>query len=258
MLDIQSSKDHRQIPIAKVGIRNVIHPFSFLDLADESPQFSTVGTFSLSVALEREQKGTHMSRFLPILYEFSDHLSLSTAKAMTQKINAALESHCCFLEVSFDYFYKKYAPISKAEGIDHVKVHLDVRNEHDNIQEKLTVTIPIKSLCPCSKAISDYGAHNQRGNIVISLYSPVLGIKDCISIAEKAASSALYPVLKRSDEKYVTEIAYQNPRFVEDLVRETALGLKKEDPSSQFDVLAENFESIHNHDAWALVKSSDL
>lgn len=258
MQDIQKSKDLRRIPIAQVGIKDVKHPFYFQDSEEEHAFLPTVGDFSLSVALSHDQKGTHMSRFLSVLYDLMPHFSVCKAIEMTQRINHALESRSCFLNVDFSYFYEKQAPVSKTTGHDHVSVNLGISNHDNTIEKKLTVTIPIKSLCPCSKAISDFGAHNQRGHITITLWNSHLSIKKCIKIAEEAASCALYPILKRADEKYVTEAAYQKPRFVEDLVRDTAIGLKEQDNSAAFEVLAENFESIHNHNAWALVRSRDL
>lgn len=258
MQDIQSSKDYRHVPIAQVGIKDVSHPMFFSDLGENNTTLASVGNFSLSVALPSDQKGTHMSRFMSVLYEFMPNFSIQKSIEMTSKINNLLESTSCFFAVDFSYFYEKQAPVSKTIGLDHVLVRLEVENHFEKVNNKLVVTIPITSLCPCSKAISEFGAHNQRGHIKVTLWNSKLGIKNCIEIAENAASCALYPVLKRADEKYVTEAAYQKPRFVEDLVREAAVGIKELENTSEFEVLAENFESIHNHNAWALVKSADL
>lgn len=258
MQDIQSSQDYRKIPIARVGIKNVTHPIFFTDAGDAQASHPSVATFSLSVSLPAEKKGTHMSRFLSILYESMPYFSIQKAVDLTATMCERLESNSSFISAEFPYFYEKFAPVSKTPGLADVLVRIEVENNQENTQKKLTVEIPIKSLCPCSKAISDFGAHSQRGHIKITLWNSQLGIKECIEAAENAASCALYPILKRVDEKYVTEAAYQKPRFVEDLVREAAIGIKERDNVSKFEIFVENFESIHNHNAWAFVKSDDL
>jgi len=270
MLDVQSSEDFRQIPITKVGITKVNHPIVFYDepslLADESsesqktfpygPQaYPTVGVFSLFAYLDADKKGTHMSRFLSVLYEHAPHLSFEKMNAFALDITKVLETSRAYVEAEFPFFYEKSAPVSKIKGMTDVSVKISVQadvSQNPNCQVELVVAVPIKSLCPCSKAISEFGAHSQRGIITMTIKNPSLTIAQCIEIADASASCPIYPVLKRADEKYVTETAYQNPRFVEDLVREAAVRLKEAGEVS-FEVTAENFESIHNHNAYAVV-----
>ena len=258
MIDVQSSVDIRNIPICQVGIKNVVHPLSFSDNDEQNTTVQSVGDFSLYVHLPKEKKGTHMSRFLSLLYTYSNKLSLNQLSSFSHDMNNLLESNSSFLSVSFPFFHKKEAPVSKTIGTIDVAVTLQIENIEGNLSQKISVQVPIKSLCPCSKAISEYGAHSQRGHITIHLWNSQLSIKDCIEIAEEAASSPIYSILKREDEKYVTEHAYNKPRFVEDLARESAYLLKEKSAGAKFEITAENFESIHNHSAWACVRSEDI
>ena len=258
MIDIQNSTDTRNISIAQVGIKNVKIPILFTDNNEKKSTFSSVAQFDLSVSLPAEKKGTHMSRFLPLLYDYASSLSLQTLENLSLDMADKMDSSSSFIHVTFPFFIEKQAPVSKMSGLLDVEVALEIKNKKGNIETKLSVFVPIKSLCPCSKAISENGAHSQRGIIAIHIYNSSVSIQQCVQFAESAASSPLYPILKREDEKYVTENAYNTPRFVEDLVRETAFSLKKHYPQSQFEVTAENFESIHNHNAWACVQSGDI
>ena len=261
MQDTQDFPDHRMVKIAKVGIKDVSHPIFFSDIGEqETITFPSTASFSFFVELSAAKKGTHMSRFPTILYEFAPYFNLKKLEKMAHEINKKLESDISFIETKFTYFYEKFAPVSKTRGLADIKIQLNIKaNSQKNITDtQLIIQIPVKSLCPCSKAISEYGAHSQRSHMTISLWNPTLSIKQCIEIAENSASSALYPVLKRVDEKFVTEKAYNTPRFVEDLVREAAIQLKEKTSNSRFEVSAENFESIHNHNAWAMVTSEDL
>jgi GTP cyclohydrolase IB len=261
MQDTQDFPDHRKIKIAKVGIKDVSHPIFFSDIDEnETVTFPSTASFSFFVELSATKKGTHMSRFPLILYEFAPYFNLIKLEEMARNINQKLESRISFIETKFTYFYEKLAPVSKTKGLADIKIHIKIKtNSQNNLTEtQLIIQIPVKSLCPCSKAISEYGAHSQRSHITITLWNPKISIKECIRIAENSASSAIYPVLKRVDEKFVTEKAYNTPRFVEDLVREAAIQIKEKSNSSRFTVSAENFESIHNHNAWALVSSDDL
>lgn len=260
MIDVQSHKDERRVPIASVGIRNVSHPISFADLGAQG-ESATVGRFSLAVALPAHKKGTHMSRFLTVLYEHAPHFSMAQFGSLCRSLTQRLESTRSHLSVVFPYFFEKRAPVTQSRGLAEVTVSIEITHDlerDDALHSILSVHVPITSLCPCSKAISAWGAHSQRGVIKIRLESDAIPVSKCIEAAEKAASSALYPVLKREDEKFVTEQAYHTPRFVEDLVRETALGLRELNQTLCFSVEAENFESIHTHDAWAMVQSSDI
>ena len=261
MQDTQGFPDQRMVKIAKVGIKDVCHPIFFSDIGqDNFVTFPTTATFSFFVELSSTKKGTHMSRFPTILYEFAPNFNLKKFEEMAHAINNKLESQTSFIETKFTYFYEKYAPVSKTKGIADLEIQLKIKaNSINNTAETvMSIQIPVKSLCPCSKAISEYGAHSQRSHMTITLWNPKLSIQECIAIAESSASSAIYPVLKRVDEKYVTEKAYNTPRFVEDLVREAAIQLKEKSGNSKFEVSAENFESIHTPNAWAFVTSDDL
>lgn len=258
MIDMQSSIDYRNIPIRNVGVKNVKCPVLFTD-SDTNQTFNhSVSVFSLFVGLPQEKKGTHMSRFLSILYDYANKLSINSLVQMSSELNEKLESENSYIQAQFPFFFEKLAPVSKTKGMIDVEVSVEVENKKSQVSKKLSVVIPIKSLCPCSKAISEYGAHSQRGLITISIWDSNLSIRNCIEFAENAASSPIYSILKREDEKYVTEKAYNTPRFVEDLVRETAYLLKEKAPNTKFEITAENFESIHNHNAWAQVCSDDF
>ncbi|APJ03267.1 GTP cyclohydrolase FolE2 [Silvanigrella aquatica] len=261
MQDTQNIRDQRMVKISKVGIKEVSHPLFFYDRDEkESAALPSTGVFSFFVELPAEKKGTHMSRFPSILYEFAPYFNLKKFEHMAHEINEKLQSDTAFIETKFTYFYEKFAPVSKTRGLTDIKVALKIKAKKNskNTETQLTLQIPVTSLCPCSKAISENGAHSQRSHMTLSLWNPKLSIKECIEVAEKAASCAIYPVLKRVDEKFVTEKAYNTPRFVEDLVREAAIQLKEKNCALRFEVSAENFESIHNHNAWAMVKSDDL
>ncbi|WGL59283.1 GTP cyclohydrolase FolE2 [Pigmentibacter sp. JX0631] len=261
MQDTQAFPDQRMVKIAKVGITEVNYPILFQDQNQIASQvLPSTANFSFFVELPAHKKGTHMSRFPSILYEFGSLLSIQKLEKMAAQINERLESSKAYIKTSFQFFYEKEAPVSKIKGIANVDVTIEVSSclTTRTKESILQVKVPIKSLCPCSKAISEYGAHSQRSFITLRLWQPSLSIQDCIKIAELSASSAVYPILKRVDEKFVTEKAYNTPRFVEDLVREAAIHLKEKDNSLKFEITAENFESIHNHNAWAFVTSDDL
>jgi GTP cyclohydrolase I len=263
MQDTQNFSDKRMIKIAKVGIKKLRHPIFFLDektlTSPVEPLLSTTACFSFFVELPATKKGTHMSRFPTLLYDFAPYFSLTKFEAMAQEINTRLESQKAFVECEFLYFYQKPAPISQTPGLAEVSVSLEIQATRGQTpRSTLRVKVPVKSLCPCSKAISEFGAHSQRSYVQISVLNPTLSLQECIAIAERSSSSAVYPVLKRIDEKYVTEHAYHNPRFVEDIVREGALQLKERLGNGTFEICAENFESIHHHNAWAQVSSDDL
>jgi GTP cyclohydrolase I len=260
MQDTQDSKDYRMIKIAKVGIKNVKHPIIYADHPLQKQNFPSVALFSFFVELPENKKGTHMSRFPVLLYEFAPHFTLQKFQELALAINQKLESQVSYLEANFPYFYEKYAPVSNSKGLADVQIDLKVTGyaQTNSADTELSITIPVKSLCPCSKAISEYGAHSQRSYLNITVWNPQLSIQNYIEIAESSASAAVYPILKRIDEKFITEQAYNNPRFVEDLVREAAIKLKEKNSATRFTVSAENFESIHNHNAWAFVDSERL
>jgi GTP cyclohydrolase I len=250
--DVQSRADTRALPINRVGIKDLKHPVRILDRAGEQ---GTIATFNMYVSLPHSVKGTHMSRFLEILSE-RPQVSVESLSLLLKRMTDRLEADSAHLTMAFPFFVEKAAPVSKTLSLMDYRVTLSgERTASHAIRRWVKVVVPATSLCPCSKEISAYGAHNQRSHLTISarLREP-LWIEELIAIAESAASCELYGVLKRPDEKYVTERAYENPRFVEDMVRELAMQLNREERIGAYQVEAENFESIHNHSAYALIE----
>jgi GTP cyclohydrolase I len=251
LVDIQSSVDHRNIPIDKVGVRNVRYPIAVRE-RDNGMQH-TVGNFTLTVDLPREFKGTHMSRFLEILGEHNHDLSPATIPDILAKLRERLKAETAHLEVRFTLFREKAAPVSGKKGMMGYECGFAATGGAGNTTE-LLLTVPVTTLCPCSKEISEFGAHNQRGYVSVRIRTNgMLWLEDAIDMIEASGSAALYPVLKRPDEKFVTEQAYLNPRFVEDMVREVALRFDQEDMISSYEVEVENHESIHDHNAYAFI-----
>ena len=254
--DTQNNKDNRGIEINKVGIKDIKIPFNFID---EGKNQSTIGNFSMTSSLDASLKGTHMSRFVEILNTKDVTFSYSTFDDLLKKVLERMESKKVFIEVDFLFFINKKAPISKIESLLDYSIKISGKAEKDSVNniifdKTITLIVPVTSLCPCSKNISDYGAHNQKSNITVDIKSNNLSITKIIVMLEKQASCDLYGVLKRVDEKYVTEKAYDNPVFVEDIVRNVANGFDKEKDISYYRVQSENFESIHNHSAYAMVE----
>lgn len=252
--DIQNSVDVREIPIDKVGVKNIKYPIVVKDKDNELQH--TIATISMTVDLPKEFKGTHMSRFIEILQCKEHEIHVDSIDSILSDMQKKLHSTVAHLEIEFPYFKEKKAPVSgKPSLIDYVaKFHaVKSRNKTDFI---LGVKVPVTTLCPCSKNIAKYGAHNQRGEVSIAVrFKDTVWIEDLISVAEESASCELYSLLKREDEKFVTEKAYENPVFVEDLVRNVALKLRGNKNITWFSVEAENFESIHNHNAYAHIES---
>jgi GTP cyclohydrolase I len=253
--DTQNTTDVRNIVINEVGIRDIMHPIKFINREQKS--CSTVANFAMTVGLPSEVKGTHMSRFVEVLNEvecsFSTQTFLDLVKTVAQKLN----SDSAHVVVTFPFFRKKSAPISGVESLMDYHVTLSGAVESDKVDLSLKVVVPVTSLCPCSKSISKYGAHNQRSHITIEAKASKgndLYIEDLIDLAEEKASCDLYAVLKREDEKVVTERAYDNPAFVEDVVRDIALELNQNEKIGYYVLESENFESIHNHSAYALIR----
>ncbi len=258
MPDVQGSVDARQLPIQRVGVKGVRYPLRWRTAAGlDQP---AVGTFNLYVALPAEQKGTHMSRFIEMLEHAiapdKPGFDVASMKALHADMLRRLEASAGRIELSFALFVKKSAPVSGVESLLDYEVSVTVDGSASDAAVTLSVLVPVKSLCPCSKSISDYGAHNQRSHVTMSVrsHAPV-GPEELIRIAEQEASSEIYGLLKRVDEKYVTERAYDNPKFVEDLVRDVAARLKADARIESFVAEAENFESIHNHSAYARIES---
>jgi GTP cyclohydrolase IB len=249
--DTQSSPDARHLPIQRVGIKALRYPVRIVGADGQA--HGTVATFAMYVGLPEHVKGTHMSRFIQLLDEEGHPINASSFVALEAKMRERLEADTGFLEMSFPYFRRKAAPVSGVESLLDSDVKL-VAETTVAQGTRLTVQVvaPVTSLCPCSKKISDYGAHNQRSHITIRAEgSTELSIDSLIDIAEREASSELYGVLKRADEKFVTERAYDNPKFVEDLVRDIALACQSHEHVGEFMVASENFEAIHNHSAYA-------
>ena len=252
--DTQNEPDHRQIAIDRVGIKNLKFPLQVRDKAHEIQ--NTVATLTLTVDLPHHFKGTHMSRFVEALHEQGTILQVGGIRPLVDDLLKRLDSENAHVDIEFPFFLEKHAPASGAMGLMDYVVRFQAtgsREAHDFI---LTVVVPVTTLCPCSKAISAHGAHNQRGQVTLAVrFTRPIWIEDLVQLVESCASSELYSVLKRPDEKEVTERAYENPVFVEDLVRNIA-GKAKEHPEiTWFRVEAENFESIHNHNAYALIEN---
>lgn len=258
MKDVQKERDYRNIPIDKVGIKNLKYP---VIVQDKVNQFQhTVAKINMYVDLPHHVKGTHMSRFVEMLNIFRQELSFEAFSRILREMKEQLNARSSHIELRFPYFIKKTAPVSGLSGLmDYccrIKGQSDENGKVDLVSE---VEIPITSVCPCSKEISSAGAHNQRGIVKIAVrFKKFIWMEDLIKIAENAASCEVFSVLKRSDEKYVTEKAYNNPKFVEDIARDVAVGLYEDKNILWFEVSVENFESIHNHSAYAYISSDGI
>ena len=259
MKDIQNTPDHRNIALREAGIRDLEYPITILD-KDHKEQ-TTVGRISMSVSLPHHFKGTHMSRFLEVLTNSGCKFTGSTIPKVLKQLKTALDAESAKIVVEFPYFLNKTAPVSGAEAKMGYNCSFtgESRDNHDDFA--LRVKVPVSTLCPCSKEISEKGAHNQRGYITMDVRTEklaeggfaMLWIEELVNIAEASASAPVYTILKRPDEKFVTEQAYNNPVFVEDMVRNVAEKLRDDPRITRFTVAAENHESIHNHNAYAVV-----
>lgn len=251
--DVQNSEDTRQVPINKVGIKDIRHPVKVMDRTGGEQH--TIANFNMYVNLPHNFKGTHMSRFVEILNRHEREISVKSFKDILAEMAEKLEAQAGHIEMSFPYFINKTAPISKVESLMDYDVTFLGEIIDGNYSMRVKVVIPVTSLCPCSKKISDYGAHNQRSHVTVTARTnEFVWIEDIIDLVEKQASCELYGLLKRPDEKYVTERAYDNPKFVEDMVRDIAVKLNEDERISAYTVESENFESIHNHSAYALIE----
>ncbi len=255
MPDVQASTDTRKIAIDKVGVRHITYPITLHCPATGGVQH-TVARVNMYVGLPHHQKGTHMSRFLEVLNKHHDELRSDQIMDVCRDMKERLEAEDAHLELRFPYFIHKKAPITGAPGMLDIEVtFIASSNERDEFIMGLKV--PAQSLCPCSKQISDYGAHNQRCEIEVKVRfaeGQFMWIEELFEIVEQAASAPVFAVLKRPDEKWVTEAAYDNPKFVEDIVRDLAVALNREDRIVWYQVNSENFESIHNHNAYAMIE----
>ena len=256
MIDIQNQPDFRKLPIDKVGIKGLRYPVVVRDKANGSQ--STVADINMYVDLPHQCKGTHMSRFVELLHNVKTPVSLDSLTSILEDMKASLGAKSAHIEFSFPYFIEKTSPCTQSKGLmDYNCSIIGSSNGRRKADIVLNVAVPVTSVCPCSKEISEYGAHNQRGEVLVSSrFHKFIWIEEIVDLVERAASCDIYSVLKRADEKYVTEKAYDNPKFVEDIVRDVATALIEDSNITWFSVSAENFESIHNHSAYAYIEHS--
>ena len=262
MVDVQNQPDERGIPINQVGVKDLRYPIVVFD--HENEKQSTVATLSMSVSLPHHFKGTHMSRFIEVLNRHRGEITMRTMPALLAELRSRLDAESAQVEVRFPYFVERQAPVTKAKGLMDYECSFRGEVDSESSDFVLGVTVPVTSLCPCSKAISDYGAHNQRGYVDIRVRSreaadgqpEIVWIEELIAVAEGAASAPVYALLKRDDERYVTMQAFENPVFVEDMVRGVAEALQRDARIVWFEVGAVNHESIHNHSAFASIEWS--
>ena len=251
--DIQQERDHRKLPIDKVGVRDLRFPVRIRDKAHAHQD--TIATIGMFVDLPHHFKGTHMSRFIEVLHAHGNVVHVENIPDILRAMQQRLDSQTAHLEMDFPFFLEKSAPVTGKAGLMDYQARFDATANGPEIDFVLEVCAHVTTLCPCSKAISESGAHNQRGRVTVQLRSDeTIWIEDVIALIEASASSELYSLLKRPDEKYVTERAYENPVFVEDLVRNVAQRLNAHPHVTWYKVEAENFESIHNHNAYACIE----
>jgi GTP cyclohydrolase I len=257
LIDIQSERDTRDIPLKKVGVKDLRYPVHVLD-RDHKVQHTTA-TVSLYVNLPRHFKGTHMSRFIEVFHQHRERLSMPHFLDMLEEIRVSLDAARSFGEMTFPFFLEKSAPVSGQKSLMSYECAYEGTVSETDRRFYVSVAVPVQTVCPCSKAISEYGAHNQRGIVRVKLQlGPFFWIEDLVALIEGCASSAVYSLLKREDEKFVTELSYDNPRFVEDVVREAMLAIPRLGDFPWYSVEAENFESIHNHSAFACAESGEM
>jgi GTP cyclohydrolase I len=251
--DVQSTADTRHLAIDRVGIKGIRHPVKVKDKSVGVQH--TVATFNMYVHLPHNFKGTHMSRFVEILNKHEREISVESFEKILHEMVKRLDAKSGYIEMSFPYFVNKTAPVSGVQSLLDYDVTLIGESINGNSNVTMKVLVPVTSLCPCSKKISERGAHNQRSHVTLSIRTnEFVWIEDVIRIAEDQASCELYGLLKRPDEKFVTELAYDNPKFVEDMVRDVAAVLDADKRVDAYVVESENFESIHNHSAYALIE----
>jgi len=250
--DVQGSVDTRKLSIDKVGIKDIRHPVRVKDRSGGEQH--TIASFNMYVNLPHNFKGTHMSRFVEILNLHEYEITVESFREMLREMTDRLEAESGHIEMNFSYFVNKAAPVSGVESLLDYDVTLIGEIIEGKPKMNIKVVVPVTSLCPCSKKISEYGAHNQRSHVTVNAQTNgFVWIEDLIDLVENEASCELYGLLKRPDEKFVTEKAYNNPKFVEDMVRDVAGRLNDDNRISAYTVESENFESIHNHSAYALI-----
>lgn len=251
--DVQKQNDNRKQPIKKVGIKEIQYPILVKD--KKKGHQKTVARINMYVNLPHHFKGTHMSRFVEILNEtHTEEISIETLPQILQKVKKRLEAEESFIELVFPYFLEKKAPISGAQSLLDYECRLVAQSNSKKFH--LTIKVPLMTVCPCSKKISSFGAHNQRALAIVNVsFEKMVWIEDIIEVIEKAGSAPIYPLLKRQDEKYITEISYKNPAFVEDVARNIAVSLRLFSKILYFTIEVESWESIHNHMAYAFIQS---
>jgi GTP cyclohydrolase IB len=250
--DVQSAADARNTAIQRVGVKSLTHPMMVATARGPQP---TVASVDMYVALPAEQKGTHMSRFIDVVQSHRDALSRASVHGLLERMLQKLDAHDGYVELRLPYFVLKSAPVSGVESLMDYQLTLAVERRGSTTRYRQKVVVPVTSLCPCSKKVADYGAHNQRAHLTLTLtLADEMHVEEQIRIAEEAASCEVWGLLKRTDEKYVTERAYDNPKFVEDVVRDVAAVLDADTRVLAYVIEAENFESIHNHSAYALIE----
>ncbi len=255
--DVQSQRDDRGLALDEVGISGLRHPISVWDR--ERSKQDTIAEVRMSVALPAHLRGTHLSRFVEILGEYAGELTQVTVPGLLAEVRRRLDSPAAQIRLSFPYFLPRRAPVSGATALMDYACSFTARSHGEVVEFGLSVRVPVTSVCPCSKAISDYGAHNQRGQLTIEVTPrseeggrfALVWIEDLIAVAESSASSPVYPLLKRTDERHVTMAGYDHPVFVEDMTRNAAAQLRADAHIDRFTVEAVNEESIHNHSAYA-------
>ncbi|MBW2544559.1 MAG: GTP cyclohydrolase I FolE2 [Deltaproteobacteria bacterium] len=256
MVDIQNLKDHRNIDIQKVGVKGIKYPIIVLDKANGTQHVNA--TINMYVNLPHRFKGTHMSRFVEILNEYRGQINIKTFQKILCKMKEKLNAESAHIEISFPYFVEKTAPVSNAKSLMEYRCSLCGENNGEKNDFLVGITVPVTTVCPCSKEISNMGAHNQRSVVRLKLrFKKFFWIEDIIRLVEESASSEIFSLLKRADEKYVTEKAYENPMFVEDVVRAVAVKINKNHNFIWYSIEAENMESIHNHNAYAYIEKAE-
>lgn len=256
MRDVQNERDERNIPINKVGISGLSYPLSVLDRNGEVQH--TVANINMYVDLPHHYRGTHMSRFIEIIGRNNINLRLNELDKILREMKETFDCETSHFEIEFPYFMEKAAPVSKIKSLMEYRCRLEAKMGHNGKLELLMeVKVPVHNLCPCSKEISECGAHNQRGIVTIkAITSKLVWFEELIAVAESCSSAPLYTLLKREDEKFITELAYKNPKFVEDTAREAAVELNKNPRIIWYSVEVRNLESIHNHDAYACISKN--
>lgn len=255
MVDVQNLKDHRNIDIQKVGVKGIKYPIIVLDKENGTQHVNA--TINMYVNLPHRFKGTHMSRFVEILNDYRGRINIKTFRKILSEMKEKLNAESAHMEINFPYFVEKTAPVSKAKSLMEYQCSFLGENSGEKDDFLVGIAVPVTTACPCSKEISEAGAHNQRSIVKVNLkFKKFFWIEDIIRLAEESASSEIFSLLKRADEKYVTEKAYNNPMFVEDVVRTIAEKLNRIENFTWYSVEAENMESIHNHNAYAYIEKS--